>query len=255
MCIRQRNSRKTTHPNQSHQQPDPQTSHQKDIPEDLVLDAIKALLPDDLLDRIAAQKARQGKGNGSGAARKGNRRGRPLPARQGRLSDGARIDLIGTLRAATPWQTIRRKTTGRDGLHIRQSDIHVKQFEERSDRVLIFAVDVSGSSAISRLAEAKGAIESLLAKAYARRDNVSLVAFRGHEADTASAHPMTGANEASLGRTTRWWRDTPCSGPERRVVASDTSRTQRADPNCCDPHRWMREHQPRRNRRPQTSGT
>ena len=165
------------------QQPDTEQSQKTTIPDDIVLDAIRALLPDDLLDRIAAQKARQGKGNGSGAARKGNRRGRPLPARQGRLSDGARIDLIGTLRAATPWQTIRRRATGRDGLHIRQADIHVKRFEERSDRVLIFAVDASGSSAISRLAEAKGAIELLLAQAYARRDHVSLIAFRGREAE------------------------------------------------------------------------
>ena len=179
----------TQFPQEPDETPEPEQPEQSEnktetqIPEDLVLDAIKALLPDDLLDRIAAQKARQGKGNGSGAARKGNRRGRPLPARQGRLSDGARIDIIGTLRAAAPWQTIRRQSTGRDGLHIRQSDICVKRFEERSDRVLIFAVDASGSSAISRLAEAKGAIELLLAQAYARRDHVSLIAFRGRDAE------------------------------------------------------------------------
>ncbi len=153
------------------------------LPEELVLDAIRALLPDDLLDQIAAQKARSGKGNGSGAVRKGNRRGRPLPARQGKIADGARIDLIGTLRAAAPWQTIRRRSTGRDGLHIRQGDIHVKRFAERTDRVLIFAVDASGSAALARLAEAKGAIELLLAQAYARRDHVSLVSFRGREAE------------------------------------------------------------------------
>jgi magnesium chelatase subunit D len=165
--------------------PQDQPQQQDDItlPEELVLDAIKALLPDDLLDRIAAQKARTGKGNGSGAVRKGNRRGRPLPARIGKLSDGARIDLIGTLRAAAPWQTIRRRSSGRDGLHIRQSDMHVKRFAERTDRLLIFAVDASGSAALARLAEAKGAIELLLAQAYARRDHVSLVAFRGREAE------------------------------------------------------------------------
>ena len=154
-----------------------------EIPDDLVLDAIRAILPDDLLDRIAAQKARAGQGNGSGAARKSNRRGRPFPARQGRLSDGARIDLIGTLRSAAPWQTIRREMTGRDRLHIRQSDIHVKRYENRSDRLLIFAVDASGSAAIARLAEAKGAIELLLSQAYARRDHVSLIAFRGTTAE------------------------------------------------------------------------
>ncbi len=154
-----------------------------DLPDELLLDAVRALLPDNLLDKLTAQKARAGRGNGTGAARKGNRRGRPLPSRAGRISDGARIDIIGTLRAAAPWQTIRRNASGRDGLQIRPADIRIKRFEEKSDRLLIFTVDASGSSALTRLAEAKGAVELLLAQAYARRDHVALVAFRGTEAE------------------------------------------------------------------------
>ena len=154
-----------------------------DLPDELLLDAVRALLPDNLLDQLTVQKARAGRGNGTGAARKGNRRGRPLPSRAGRISDGARIDIIGTLRAATPWQTIRRNATGRDGLQIRPTDIRIKRFEEKSDRLLIFTVDASGSAALPRLAEAKGAVELLLAQAYARRDHVALVAFRGTEAE------------------------------------------------------------------------
>lgn len=153
------------------------------LPDELLLDAVRALLPDNLLDQLTAQKARAGRGNGTGAARKGNRRGRPLPSRAGRISDGARIDIIGTLRAAAPWQTIRKQASGRDGLQIRPADIRIKRFEEKSDRLLIFTVDASGSSALTRLAEAKGAVELLLAQAYARRDHVALVAFRGTEAE------------------------------------------------------------------------
>jgi magnesium chelatase subunit D len=80
---------------------------------------------------------------------------------------------------------LRRSTASRPDavLLVRASDIRLKRFRETSDRVLIFAVDASGSAAFARLAEAKGAVELLLAQAYARRDHVSLLAFRGHAAE------------------------------------------------------------------------
>jgi magnesium chelatase subunit D len=152
-----------------------------DLPDELLLEAVKALIPDDLLARIAAGKARGATGSGTGAKKKGNRRGRPMPSRPGRLGDGQRIDIVATLRAAAPWQTIRGRL-GR-GLKIRPDDIRVKRYEDRSDRLLIFAVDASGSAALARLAEAKGAVELLLGQAYARRDHVALIAFRGMGAE------------------------------------------------------------------------
>jgi magnesium chelatase subunit D len=59
------------------------------------------------------------------------------------------------------------------------SDLRHKRYEIGSDRLLIFTVDASGSAAVARLAEAKGAVELLLGEAYARRDHVALYAFRG----------------------------------------------------------------------------
>lgn len=154
------------------------------MPEELLIAAIRALLPPDLLARIASGAQRGAKGSGTGAKLRGNRRGRPLPARAGRLGNGARIDLVATLRAAAPWQPIRRAANpARDGLQIRAADIRLKRFEQTSDRLLIFAVDASGSAALARLAEAKGAVELLLAQAYARRDHVALIAFRGTTAE------------------------------------------------------------------------
>jgi magnesium chelatase subunit D len=149
------------------------------LPEELLLEAVRAMLPDDLLDRLRAGKARSGRGEGSGAARKGNRRGRPLPSRAGRMGDGARVDVVATLRVAAPWQRLR---TG-SGVKVRSGDLRFRRFEEKSDRLLVFAVDASGSAALARLAEAKGAVELLLAQAYARRDHVALVAFRGTGAE------------------------------------------------------------------------
>ncbi|MBF9021693.1 magnesium chelatase subunit D [Rhodobacterales bacterium FZCC0069] len=166
---------------------DPQKEGEDLPPFEALIEAAKAMLPPDLLARLAAQRAaRQSKGSaGTGNRKKGNHRGRPVASRSGELGGGARIDLMATLRSAAPWQGLRAQTTAPKprGLHIRKSDIRVKQFEQSSDRVIIFVVDASGSSAMSRMAEAKGAIELMLAEAYARRDHVALVAFRGAGAD------------------------------------------------------------------------
>lgn len=170
--------------------PDSQGPDQDDselnLPGDLLIDAVKAVLPFDVLAMLEGSgrvKTASGSG-GAGQKKRGNRRGRPLPSRTGRLDGGNRIDLVATLRAAVPWQTIRRQQNpAHSGVIIRPSDIHVKVFQEVSDRLVIFAVDASGSSAVARLSEAKGAVELMLADAYARRDHVALIAFRGESAD------------------------------------------------------------------------
>ena len=165
---------------------EPENPASGEVPSELLLQAIAANLPRDLLDRVAVAKAgKVSQGNGSGAAKKGNRRGRPKPPQKGRLGSGARLDLVATLRAAAPWQKMRAGAAHAPerSLQVRASDLRLKRFEEKSDRLLIFAVDASGSAALARLAEAKGAVELLLAEAYARRDHVALIAFRGTGAD------------------------------------------------------------------------
>ena len=157
-----------------------------DIPEEILVEAILARLPADILDRAAARQrhAAAAAGTGAGDRRKSHRRGRPLPSRPGHPSMTARIDPVATLRAAAPWQSLRRKPhNAHRPVIIHPGDIRIRRYEERADRLLIFAVDASGSAALARLAEAKGAVELLLAQAYARRDQVALLAFRGTDAD------------------------------------------------------------------------
>jgi magnesium chelatase subunit D len=94
------------------------------------------------------------------------------------------VDLVATLRAAAPWQTIRRRhEPGAGRVRVHASDVRLRRYEDRSDRLVIFTVDASGSLAMTRLNEAKGAVELLLAEAYARRDHVALIAFRGAGAE------------------------------------------------------------------------
>jgi magnesium chelatase subunit D len=98
---------------------------------------------------------------------------------------GLRLNLIETLRAAAPWQRL-RATGSRPGgpkIRLEKSDFRVTRTEQRARTVTIFLVDASGSSALNRLAEAKGAVELLLADCYKRRDEVAVLAFRGKTAE------------------------------------------------------------------------
>jgi magnesium chelatase subunit D len=158
------------------------------IPEDILVEAVRALLPPSLLDQVNGNAPARGGASGAGAGnrRKGNRRGRPLPSRPGPPDGRARIDVVATLRAAAPWQRLRqaqRKTGQTRRVIIHPGDIRLRRFEDRSDRLLIFTVDASGSAAMARLAEAKGAVELLLVQAYARRDQVAVIVFRGTGAE------------------------------------------------------------------------
>ena len=99
---------------------------------------------------------------------------------------GHKLALIDSLRAAVPWQAVRRREQGADAeapIIMRKEDLRIRRFEERSARVTIFAVDASGSAAAARLAEAKGAVELMLGQAYVTRSEVALVAFRGTSAE------------------------------------------------------------------------
>ncbi|WP_062786506.1 magnesium chelatase subunit D [Novosphingobium capsulatum] len=160
-----------------------------EIPEDLVIDAARAAIPRDVLDRIAAGqagRAKTGGGGGSGQRLRSGRRGRPLGARPGMPGGGARLALIDSLRAAIPWQPLRQRDPAPDGagpIRFRRDDLRVRRFEERRTTVTVFCVDASGSTAMARLAEAKGAAELILAQAYVKRAEVAVLAFRGEGAE------------------------------------------------------------------------
>ena len=165
--------------------------------EDRVLDAATAAIPAGLLAQLLhgdGPRTRSARGGKAGAASASRTRGRPLGARRGPPVQGARLHLVATLRAAAPWQPLRRRAWAAqpdrgDGprvgprVHIRPDDFHVRRFAEKRGTTTVFAVDASGSAALHRLAEAKGAVELLLAECYVRRDEVAVLAFRGAGAE------------------------------------------------------------------------
>ena len=150
---------------------------------DVVLASARANVPAGVLSQLqlVGASGRAANAGKAGARREDARRGRPVGNRRGELRSGARLDVVATLRAAAPWQAVRRMSPATDArrLDIRPEDFRVTRFEQRSETTVIFVVDASGSSALNRLAEAKGAVELLLADCYVRRDQVALLAFRG----------------------------------------------------------------------------
>lgn len=157
---------------------------------DRVLEAVMASVPEGLLEE--SRKARAGGASGStggksGAQQASGMRGRPAGVRRGRPGPRARLNLVETLRAAAPWQRLRRPegAGAAEGprVQVRPDDFRVNRFKQRKETTTVFVVDASGSSALHRLAEAKGAVELLLADCYVRRDSVALVTFRGSEAE------------------------------------------------------------------------
>ncbi|MBN1653496.1 MAG: ATP-binding protein [Deltaproteobacteria bacterium] len=139
-------------------------------------------------------KLRTGSGRRS-RSRCSNKHGRYVRSTTLRRNNDLALDA--TLRAAAPFQLVRRKTSAPSlAVHIRESDIREKIRERRMGNVLLFTVDGSGSmGAQKRMVETKAAIMSLLVDAYQKRDRVALTVFRGCEAEVVL--PPTNSIELS----------------------------------------------------------
>jgi magnesium chelatase subunit D len=191
-----------------------------------VVEATQAAIPPGLLALIAMgerTRSRTQAGGRSGALQKGWIRGRPVGARRGEPRGGARLNVLETLRAAAPWQGLRARQAPGEAqarrIHVRREDFHVTRFKQNTSTTAIFVVDASGSSALHRLAEAKGAVELLLADCYVRRDRVAVIAFRGPHAELLL--PPT----RSLARAKRSLAGLPGGGGTPLAAALDAARS------------------------------
>ena len=143
---------------------------------ELLVGSIAVVLPPNLLDMPFAKAAR-GSAGSRGETQNG-KRGRVVGARPGSPKSGA-LALFPTLIAAAPRQKV-RGAAGR--FAVERDDFRIKRFRSKAGTLYLFVVDASGSMAVNRMREAKGAVTTLLQQAYVHRDHIGLIAFRGREA-------------------------------------------------------------------------
>jgi len=94
------------------------------------------------------------------------------------------VALDATLRAAAVQRASRVARTPNAVAHVElrvrvePEALRFKRFRSRAGTLFIFLVDTSGSMAVNRIAQAKGALVQLLRRSYVNRDRVALVVFR-----------------------------------------------------------------------------
>ena len=171
--------------------------------DDIIAEAVAAgaVSMQGLTAQLGDQRQRSSSAGRVGASARSQQEGRPIGSEPGDPRAGGRLDVLATLRTAAPWRKLRPPPVAGSVVRVYPSDLRVRKYAHKTATSVIFLVDASGSSALNRLGEAKGAVEALLTECYARRDSVGLITFKGAQADITlpPSRSLTRARKAMAG--------------------------------------------------------
>jgi len=195
------------------QEEEDDTQEMEELPEEFMIDPEGAIVDDSLL-KFSDPNKKSGR-SGQRSKIYSMDRGRYVKAMlpKGGDAKSGRIALDATLRNAVVFQKMRREKAAQTKapeelrqVYVETSDIWVKKMARKAGALVVFVVDASGSMALNRMQNAKGAVLRLLESAYTNRDQVCLIPCRGISAEVLV--PPT----SSVARASRSMQVLPCGG-------------------------------------------
>lgn len=188
-----------------------QSQEQQSLSVDEIVEAAQAMFAEELapaVSRNASTNREAGRRN-TGSKSKRLSHGRPIGVRRGRREEIRQLSMRDTLIAAVAKQGLRTglatgappSAANPNRLQVWVDDFRVLRRSAPQRVTTIFMVDASGSHAVGRLSEAKGAALAMLQTCYERRDRVAVISFGGEAAEVALAPtpaPARAARELNL---------------------------------------------------------